>query len=359
LRESIAFMDQPSDIAVALSGGVDSSLAAAVLKTAGWEVHGVHFLLPSPSSVVEDRIEGVTRITEHLHIPLEVIDIRDDFENLVVNPFVDAYLKGLTPNPCVSCNPLIKFERLHRYILENEIHCLATGHYVRLGKGEEEGGIGLWRGRDLRKDQSYFLHRLDQTSLSRAVFPLGEMTKDEVRLRARDMGLPCHSNPESQEICFISGMNYRRFVEQMRGIKVSKNGTIINKEGEVLGEHHGIHGYTIGQRHGLGIASSRPYYVKEIRSEVNQVVVGRKEELFSVNVDAEDFNWIGRPPSKGVFKVQAQIRYRHEAAPGLLEVLSPDEVRFIFDKPQWGVTPGQALACYDGDRLLGGGWIVR
>ena len=352
-------MDQPSDVAVALSGGVDSSLAAAALKTAGWEVYGVHFLLPSPSSVVNDRIEGVRRIIEHLGISLEIIDIRDDFENLVVNPFVDAYLDGLTPNPCVGCNPLIKFERLHRYILENEIHCLATGHYVRLGKVEKEEGIGVWRGRDSRKDQSYFLHRLDQTALSRAVFPLGEMTKDEVRLRARNMGLPCHSNPESQEICFISGMDYRRFAEQRRGIKIKKNGAIINKEGEVLGEHHGIYGYTIGQRHGLGIASSRPYYVKEIRPEVNQVVVGRREELFSVTVNADDLNWIGRAPPKGVFKAQAQIRYRHKAAHGRLEVLSPDEVRFIFDKPQWAVTPGQALACYDGDRLLGGGWITR
>ena len=352
-------MDQPSDIAVALSGGVDSSFAAAVLKKAGWEVYGVHFLLPSPSSVADNRIEGVTRITEYLGIPLEIIDIRDDFENLVINPFVTAYLKGLTPNPCVSCNPLIKFERLYRYVLENEIHCLATGHYVRLGKGEEEQGMGLWRGRDSKKDQSYFLHRLGQASLSRAVFPIGEMTKDEVRFRARDMGLPSHSSPESQEICFISGMDYRSFVEQRPGVMVRKNGAIVNREGEVLGEHHGIHGYTIGQRHGLGIASSRPYYVKEIRPEVNQVVVGRKEDLFSVTVDAGDFSWIGKIPPKGVFKAQAQIRYRHKAASGVLEVLSPDEVRFVFEKPQWGITPGQALACYDGDRLLGGGWIAK
>ncbi len=350
-------MDQPSDIAVALSGGVDSSFAAALLKEAGWEVYGVHFLLPSPSSVVNDRIAGVTRIAEYLGIPLEIIDIRDDFEDLVINPFVNAYLKGLTPNPCVSCNPSIKFEQMHRYVLENEIHCLATGHYVRLGKEEE--GMRLLRGRDSTKDQSYFLHRLGQTYLSRAVFPLGEMTKDEVRIRARDMGLPCHSSPESQEICFISGMDYRRFMEQRHGVMVRKNGAIVNSEGEVLGEHQGIHGYTIGQRHGLGIASPRPYYVKEIRPEVNQVVVGRKEDLFSVTVDAGDFSWIGKTPPKGVFKAQAQIRYRHKAASGLLEVLSPDEIRFVFDKPQWALSPGQALACYDGDRLLGGGWIAK
>ena len=350
-------MDQPSDIAVALSGGVDSSFAAAVLKKAGWEVYGVHFLLPSPSSVADDRIAGVTRVTEYLGIPLEIIDIRDDFEDLVINPFVNAYLKGLTPNPCVGCNPLIKFERLYRYVLEKEIHCLATGHYVRLGKEEE--GMCLLRGKDSTKDQSYFLQRLGQETLSRAVFPLGDMTKNEVRLRARDMGLPCHSNPESQEICFISGMDYRSFVEQRPGVMVRKNGAIVNREGEVLGEHHGIHGYTIGQRHGLGIASPRPYYVKEIRPEVNQVVVGRKEDLFSVTVDAGDFNWIEKIPPKGVFKAQAQIRYRHKAAPGLLEVLSPDEIRFVFEKPQWGLTPGQALACYDGDRLLGGGGIAK
>ncbi|MBU0735563.1 MAG: tRNA 2-thiouridine(34) synthase MnmA [Proteobacteria bacterium] len=351
-------MNKLSDVAVALSGGVDSSMAAALLKAAGWEVHGVHFMLPSTPSMREGRLEGVKRIAEHLEIPVEIIDLTQIFEDLVVEPFVDAYLRGLTPNPCVRCNPLIKFEHLHRYILEKKIQYLASGHYVRLVKGKQDM-VGLRRGRDSRKDQSYFLHRLTQPSLSRVVFPLGEMTKDEVRNLAREMGLPCHSNPESQEICFISGTDYRSFVEKRRGITGKEKGVIITDDGETLGEHQGVYRYTIGQRHGLGIASSRPYYVKEIRSELNQVVVGRREALFAGMVDAVHFNWVGKPPLEGRFRMQAQVRYRHKAAPGQLEVLSSDEVRFIFDRPQWAVTPGQALVCYDGDRLIGGGWIIR
>ena len=352
-------MDVPSSIAVALSGGVDSAMAAALLKAAGWEVYGLHFLLPAADVVTEERVDRVRMIVKHLGIPLEIIDLREMFERLVVEPFVDDYQQGLTPNPCVSCNPLIKFARLHRYILEKKIPYLATGHYVRLGKEKDEGRVGLLRGRDLEKDQSYFLHRLGRAVLSRTVFPLGEMTKEEARLGARDMGLPCHSNPESQEICFITGMDYRRFIENRMGFRVEERGAIINEDGEILGEHQGVYRYTIGQRHGLGIASSRPYYVKELRPDVNQVVVARREALFTKIVNARDFNWIQGSPPESAVKMEAQVRYRHKAASGRLEILSENEVRFIFDTPQWAVTPGQALACYAGERLIGGGWIRR
>jgi tRNA-specific 2-thiouridylase len=347
-------MRPPSNVAVALSGGVDSAMAAVLLRSAGWEVYGLHFVL---SEVAPRREERVREIADQIGIPLEMIDLRERFESRVVGPFCDAYLRGLTPNPCIRCNEEIKFEALYHYCIEKEIPYLATGHYVRMDV--RDGRTGLKRGVDIGKDQSYFLQRLGRDPLSRAVFPLGEMTKEEVRARAHHMALPCHSRPESQEICFISGMDYREFVETRRDVIVRKRGLIVDADGEPVGEHEGVYRYTIGQRHGLGIASSRPYYVKEIRPDVNQVVVARREALFTTVLEARHVHWIQGPPPKSHARMMAQVRYRHRAAPGSLEVLSSDEVRFTFDTPQWAVTPGQALALYDGEGLIGGGWIRR
>jgi tRNA-uridine 2-sulfurtransferase len=345
-------MNQPSNVAVALSGGVDSAMAAVLLKAAGWEVYGLHLVL---SGVGPRRGERVREIADRIGIPLEILDLRERFERQVVMPFCHAYLEGLTPNPCVRCNQEIKFDALYRYCIENEIRSLATGHYARRCEKDRRGG--LMRGVDTAKDQSYFLQRLGGNLLSRAVFPLGEMTKEEVRRRAQDMALPCHSRPDSQEICFISGMDYREFMEKRGRVSISKKGLIVDEDGTRVGEHVGIYRYTIGQRHGLGIASSRPYYVKEIRPEVNHVVVARREALFTNTVHAIALNWIQSTPPENGTKMSAQIRYRHKAAPGRLTVVSSDEVRFTFDIPQWAVTPGQALALYDGERLIGGGWI--
>jgi len=347
-------MHQPSDVAVALSGGVDSAMAAVLLKREGWEIYGLHLVL---SSVAPRREERAREIADRIGIPLEIIDLRDRFESRIIAPFCDAYLMGLTPNPCVRCNQEIKFEALYRYCIEKRIHSLATGHYVRVDV--RDGRVGLLRGVDAGKDQSYFLQRLGRDCLERGVFPLGDMTKEEIRRQAGDMGLPCHLRPESQEICFISGMDYREFVEKRRGVTVRQKGLIVDIDGDPVGEHEGIYRYTIGQRHGLGIASPRPYYVKEIRPGVNHVVVARREVLFMNIVHASGFNWIqGSPPEDGA-RMLAQVRYRHRAAPGRLTVVSSDEVRFTFDTPQWAVTPGQALALYDGESLIGGGWIER
>lgn len=347
-------MESFSDIAVALSGGVDSAMAAVLLKGAGWTVYGLHLVL---ADVAPRREEHIREIADRIGIPVEIIDLRKRFDAQVITPFCDAYLKGLTPNPCVSCNQEIKFEALYHYCIEKKIHSLATGHYVRVDV--RDGRAGLLRGVDTGKDQSYFLQRLGRECLSRAVFPLGDMTKDEIRARARDMDLPCHSRPESQEICFISGMDYRDFVEKREGPWIRRKGVIVTEEGDGLGEHEGGYRYTIGQRHGLGIASSRPYYVKEIRSDVNQVVVARREALFATGVDASHVHWIQDPPPESGARLLAQVRYCHRAAPGRLTALSADEIRFTFDAPQWAVTPGQALALYDGERLIGGGWITR
>ncbi len=350
---------KPTSVVVAMSGGLDSSMAAALLKSAGWQVHGLHFLFPASALITDARIREAERIARHLEIPFQIIDLKNDFERMVIEPFVDTYLEAMTPNPCVRCNALVKFKNLLRYAEENGIHFIATGHYARLKTGDEKSGAQLLRGRDGRKDQSYFLHRLKQTCLTKSVFPLGEMSKEGARVQARKMGLPVHSVPESQEICFIPGNDYRLFVETRMGTGVNKRGNIISTDGEKLGEHEGAYRYTIGQRQGLGIASSRPYYVKEIRAGTNEVVVARKEALFSRQVEAAIFHWIGKMPSARVIEAEAQIRYRHRAAPGRLEILSPEEVRFIFEEPQWAVTPGQALVCYDGERVLGGGWIRR
>jgi tRNA-specific 2-thiouridylase len=347
-------MNSPSNVAVALSGGVDSAMAAVFLKAAGWKVFGLHLVL---FAVAPRREERVREIAARIGIPVEIIYLRERFERHVVAPFCDAYLKGLTPNPCVRCNQEIKFEALYHYCIEKRIHALATGHYVRVDGRDGRGG--LLRGLDSGKDQSYFLQRLGRECLLRAVFPLGEMTKGEIRRRARDMGLPCHLRPESQEICFISGMDYREFVEKMQGLGIRRKGAIVTAEGVLLGEHEGVYRYTIGQRHGLGISSSRPYYVKEIRPDVNEVVVARREALFTTVVDARHVHWIQDSPPKSGARMLGQVRYRHRAAPGRLTVVSSDEARFTFDTPQWAVTPGQALALYDGERLMAGGWIVR
>jgi tRNA-uridine 2-sulfurtransferase len=351
--------DSPSGIVVALSGGMDSALAAALLKSKGWRVTALHFRLPSPEPVAAQREEKVRRIIRHLDIPLKIIDLREIFDQLIIEPFIAAYRNGQTPNPCVMCNPLIKFEQMKRFADQEGIHYLGTGHYVRLTKGTAAYPVSLLRGLDSRKDQSYFLHRLHRRVLKRTVFPLGELTKDDVRKRVEAMGIPCDTDSESQEICFIPDMDYRRFMEQRGATPDDAGGDIKNTSGEIVGIHQGIHRYTIGQRHGLGVASSRPYYVKELRPDTREVIVGRREELYSEAIRTARFNWLGSLPPEHKAPLNAQIRYRHTPAEGTLEIVSDREVTFTFHTPQWAVTPGQALVVYHEDRVLGGGWISK
>jgi tRNA-uridine 2-sulfurtransferase len=349
---------EPSSVLVALSGGGDSALAAALLKEQGWQVKGLHFLLPAPAVKRTERQNSVRRIEERLKIPVSYVHLEEVFTRKVIEPFVDAYLKGLTPNPCAVCNQVIKFDHLLHHADEEGISFVATGHYAVIRR-PENSPAQLWRGVDQSKEQSYFLHRLEQRHLLRMVLPLGERTKKETRELAAKMKLPTVSEPESQEICFVPGNDYRLFLEKSKGMGIARRGNIVTKEGKKVGEHLGAYRFTIGQRHGLGIASPWPYYVMEIRPEENEVVVGRKQDLFSNLVEAESFNWLDENPRLDRARVFAQIRYRHIPGAGRLEKINPGEVKFEFEEPQWGITPGQALVCYEGERLLGGGWIRR
>ncbi len=345
----------PSTVVVALSGGLDSSFAAARLLEKGWRVRGLHLVLPAPPDILEARREAVLRAAGFLDIEVEFMDVTQQFSDGVVSPFVDRYLKGLTPNPCVVCNERIKFPALCKYADNLNIRFVATGHYARRGPMGET--IRLLRGSDLLKDQSYFLHRVDIQCLERSIFPIGTLTKEHCRNEALALGLTSAGSTESQEICFLHEADYRTLVERSAGGKASQAGRFVTESGDVLGDHQGIHRFTIGQRHGMGIASSKPYYVKALRPERSEVVVGRKEEIFSRDVLALQFKWLREPQFNA--RLSAQIRYRHRAAPGLLRVEEQNKVRFIFDEPQWAVTPGQALVCYDGDTVVGGGWISK
>ena len=368
-------------IALGMSGGVDSTVAACLLRAQGHTVIGVTMQIwdgrfqaqpGSPSGTTagipcqsgcygpgEPQVLAHTvALARRLGLEHHIVPLAAEYRRLVLDYFTAEYLAGRTPNPCVVCNQVIKFDHLLRRADEEGIAFVATGHYAVIRR-PENSTAELWRGVDQSKEQSYFLHRLEQRHLLRMVLPLGEMTKKRARQLAAKMKLPTVSEPESQEICFVPGNDYRLFLETSKGMGIAKRGKIVTKEGEKVGDHLGAYRFTIGQRHGLGIASPEPYYVMEIRPEENEVVVGRKENLFSTGVEAASFNWLDGRPRLARRRVLAQIRYRHIPGTGWLEETTPKEVKLEFEEPQWGITPGQALVCYEGERVLGGGWIKK
>ncbi|MBR5347449.1 MAG: tRNA 2-thiouridine(34) synthase MnmA [Deltaproteobacteria bacterium] len=334
---------------VALSGGVDSSVAALLLKDAGYEVEGITMqVLPGKGT----QIEEAAAVAADLGIIHHVIHLEEDFERAVLERFHDEYLRGRTPNPCVSCNRFIKFGRLREEAVRCGARLFATGHYVRLVT--REGAIRLAKGVDAAKDQSYFLALLERGQLQGVAFPLGKMTKEEVRHLAQKRGLPAASHPESQDICFIGEEGYAAFLES-RWPMDANGGEICHVNGQVLGRHAGSHRFTIGQRRGLGIAWPEPLYVVGLQG--NQVLVGERPHLAVSHLTVEDPVW-HVPVSEAPFSCLCRIRYRHREARAVVSPLGERHVEVAFDEPQYGVAPGQAAVFYQEDLVLGGGWIA-
>ena len=367
-------------IAVAMSGGVDSSAAAAILKAEGHDLVGFSMQLwnqrrgltvdadgePLPSRCCSlDDVYDARRVAEDLGFPFYVLNLERDFERDVVEPFVTSYLSGETPIPCVSCNSRLKFASLDRLAMSLDCEKVATGHYARVRFDEETNRYQLFRGRNLQKDQSYFLWELTQEQLSRAMFPLGEMSKPEVREVARRRGLlNVAEKAESQEICFVPDGNYAGFIDRYleaegQSERQPGEGEVVNMRGEVVGAHQGIHRYTVGQRRGIGITGPRPLYVISIDAAENRVVVGEQEELLSEEFTAAGVNWIMDVNEGASVRAEVRARHRHTGAPALITPLPEDRWRVRFDEPQRAITPGQATVFYRGDEVLGGGWIIK
>lgn len=341
-----------------MSGGVDSTVSAALLLAEGYRVSGLTMRVWDIEPLAEGQdpphIADARRVAAELGIPLHVVDLREEFREKVVTPFCYAYFGGSTPNPCVLCNRVFKFSRLLQEVDRLGADALATGHYARIVR---EGDLRiLAKGRNLHKDQSYFLFTLTQQQLRRVVFPLGEMHKDDVRDYAEHLGLHVAHKSDSQDICFIPDGDYIGFLERQCDASGSE-GEIVHVSGKVVGRHRGTHRFTIGQRRGLGIAWPEPLYVIALDAPRRQVIVGEMEHLKVDRLVTTGTNWIVPAPRKPL-QARCRIRYRHHEAPCTLEVLDEDRVEVRFDEPQTGVTPGQAAVFYDEDRVLGGGWIA-
>jgi len=351
-------MDTKAKIVVAMSGGVDSSVTAALLVEQGYNVEGASLRLweaprPAPRSCSDHR--GAAEIAGALGIRHTLIDARADFARAVVRPFVGEYIAGRTPNPCVACNRDFKLGILLEWARSRGADYVATGHYARVARDFKTGWSALARGVDRQKDQSYFLFALSQEQLSATLFPLGGLAKSEVRAVARRLALSVAERPESQDVCFG---DYRTFVETLADPAELHGGEIVDRAGNVLGYHDGLHRLTIGQRKGLGISAAEPLYVLEIDEATRRVVVGGREELNRCGLVAGSLNWI-EPPAATEFAAEVQVRYRAPAIPCRVRLFADGRCEAHFASAFPAVTPGQAAVFYRGDTVLGGGWIER
>jgi tRNA-specific 2-thiouridylase len=363
-------------IAVAMSGGVDSSAVAAMLRAEGHNVIGLTMQLWNqrrlaghegmPESVqgrccsLED-VYDARRVAEKIGIPYYVVNQEDRFEREVVRPFVQEYLSGRTPIPCSLCNNHLKFDQLLIVAQQIGAELLATGHYARTEFDELSGRWLLKRPVDVAKDQTYFLFGLTQDQLSRTIFPLGGMTKPQVRDLARGYGLALADKPDSQEICFVPGGDYKNFLDaylsEQGDALPDTAGELVTSDGRIIGEHGGVHNFTVGQRKGLGVATGSPLYVLQIKGDSRQVVVGNQEDLYSKTVRTNKVNLISVDTLDKPMTVEVKIRHRHQAAAATIEMTAKDEVVVRFLEPQRAITPGQAAVFYSDDVVVGGGWI--
>jgi len=351
-------MDKRTKVMVAMSGGVDSSVAAARLIEQGYDCAGVFVRMLPPDMKLDDNLKGhlsdAQRVCKQLGIELNVVDYSWDMQQ-IINYFTYEYSQGRTPNPCVKCNAKLKFGKLLAFARQMGAQYLATGHYARIV--QHAGSPRLARAKFREKDQSYVLFGIRRPELGCILFPNGEAeSKDEIRAKAKELNLAIHDKEDSQEICFVPEDDYVKFLGAYEGV-LGKPGPIIDLNGHILGEHQGIFRYTIGQRRGLRIAAGEPLYVVKIDSMANTIVVGPRNALASRGLIASELVW-HIPVPRGPTQVHAQIRYSHQAAPAVAEVVGADRVRVQFEQPQFAITPGQAVVFYDNEIVMGGGWIV-
>ncbi|KPJ69073.1 thiouridylase [candidate division WOR-1 bacterium DG_54_3] len=353
-------------VVAAMSGGVDSSVAAALLKKQGFNVIGVTMQVwPSKKALggccTFEAIDDASRVADCLNIPHYILNFRDAFKEKVVDNFVEEYKNGRTPNPCIRCNQFIKFDHLMEKAKELGAEYVATGHYARIKLKIKNEKLKmkeylLFKGTDKRKDQAYVLYMMGQKSLAHTLFPNGELTKAEVRKLARDFGLPVHDRKESQEICFIEDDDYARFLREVYPEAV-RPGPILDKDGNILGMHGGIAFYTLGQRRGIGHHRSLPKYVIQINRERNAIVIGGQEETLGNELLAERVNYVSGDVPQEPLKISAKIRYNSPEAEAVLYPLEDNKAKVVFKKRQRAITPGQSVVFYKGDEVIGGGII--
>ena len=352
-------------VMIAMSGGVDSSVAAAILKEKGYDVIGGTMHIFPDYEEATDRedhccsysaVRDAKRVAQKLDIPHFVFNLQDEFQEKVIDYFVEEYSLARTPNPCVMCNREIKFSALLKKARELGCDYIASGHYAKIEK--ENGRYLLRKGKDENKDQTYMLYVLDQEQLSRTLFPLSGFTKKEIREKAKELGFSVHNKAESQEICFVPDDDYVRFLDTNYP-EISKPGPILDSDGNKVGTHDGVSHYTIGQRRGLGIALGYPVYVTELDHEKNAIIVGKDDSVFSEGLIAEDINIIPFDSLDGRMEVEAQIRYNSSSVKAVIEQIEEDKIKVEFENAQRAVTPGQSVVFYLGDLVLGGGIIKK